>query len=492
MEWLITDIDLMNSDGTLTSNCDVMIRDNRIASIKAHPGFQGFEGGRVVEGRGNLMIPGPVNAHFHSHDRFDKGRMDNLPLELWMNMYNTPLGSRVWTPEDCYLRTLLTCLDQIKSGVTTVIDDVFHGDITISENVDAVYQAYVDSGLRARVTAAASDRPYPQTIPFLEKLLPDSLQNELAQKVTAADDIIAVWSRLAETYTDRVAIAVSTSGPQRCSDSFLTRAHQMARQWSVPVYTHTVETKIQELTGYLFYGRSIVEHMDRLRLLDSNTNLVHCVWLNTRDIDLISGSGARVVHSPLSNLKLGSGIAPIAKLLAGGVPVGLGTDNNGCNDSVNLIEAMKCAALIGKVNTGNYKNWVGAEDVFSMATTGGAACFDSPEIGELKPGAKADLAIFNLGALSFFPTHNRLYQLFYGENGGNLDTLVVDGKILMEQGRVTSIDETALKTRLMDRQERILSMIADTSRRSGELTQYIAKAYDLCLRISEISDLKRE
>jgi guanine deaminase len=406
-------------------------------------------------------------------------------------MYNTPLGSRVLTAEDCYLRTLLNCLEHIKSGVTTVIDDVFHGDITIKENVDAVYQAYKDSGLRAMVTAAASDLPYYQTIPFLEKILPKRLKKELSEKVLETDEIFDVWSQLREKYAGRVSFAISTSAPQRCSDDFLKKAKELARELNVPYFTHTLETKVQEVTGYLFYGESLVDHMDRLQLLDPNTKLIHCVWLNKLDIDLVARRGVQVIHNPLSNLKLGSGIAPIAKLLARGVPVGLGTDNNNCNDSVNLIEAMKYAALIGKVNSGYYQNWIGAEDVLAMATTGGAACFGSGEIGELRAGAKADFAIFDLGTLSFFPSHNRLYQLVYAENGSSLNMVVVDGRILMEQGQVTIIDEADLKIRLLERHERILSTIAEQSKRAGELTDYIKQAYNLCLKISEISGLER-
>jgi cytosine/adenosine deaminase-related metal-dependent hydrolase len=152
---------------------------------------------------------------------------------------------------------------------------------------------------------------------------------------------------------------------------------------------------------------------------------------------------------------------------------------------------MKCASLIGKINTGYHENWVGAGDAFSMATKGGAACFNSQEIGELKIGAKADFSIFNLEALTFFPHHNRLYQLVYSENSSSLEMVVVDGKILMEHGKVTIIDETSLMNRLLERQDRILSMIAESSGRSEELKEYVQQAYKLCLKLSEVSSLER-
>ena len=490
MDKLISGIDILNADCNLLRNQDIIIRGDRIEAIENHPNLVTPNVDQIYEGKGKLLVPGFINSHLHSHDRFDKGRLDNLPLELWMVAYNCPLGMRNWTAEDCYLRTMLNCIEQLKSGVTSVIDDVFHSDITSEDNIDAVFQAYEDSGLRAKITIAWSDLPYYESIPFLSDILPINLKKELYSKLVERDYVLNLWKNFYDRYKDRVSFAISTSAPHRCSDNFLREATDFAKKINVPVIIHTLETKTQQITGYLKYGSGMVEHMYDLNLLGPETNLVHCVWLNDQEIDIIAESGARVIHNPVSNLKLGSGIAPISKIVSSGIPVGLGTDNNNCNDSANLLEAMKIAALIGKVTSGSYKKWVGAKEAFQMATIGGAACFGNQEIGNILPGYKADFSIFNIDSLNFFPEHNRLYQLIFGENGNSLDSVFIDGKPVVEKSTIISINENKIKDKLIDRENEILDIIASSSSRVHEILPYVKQAYDLCINLASISSLE--
>ncbi len=491
MDWRINNVDILRADGSFHPMQDVLITKDRIKAIEPHPRLAEIEVSRDFNGHGKLMIPGLINSHLHSHDRFDKGRFDNLPLEIWMAAYNCPLGSRDWTAEDCYLRTILNCLEQIRCGVTTVIDDVVHSDLFSEEKIDAVFRAYEDAGLRARVTIAWADLVYYETIPFLKQFLPDELKIELDSRRLSPNHVIELWRRFADRYKGRVTFGISPSGPQRCSDSFLKSAWGLAEKLGLPVYVHVLETKTQQITAFLNYGCSLTEHMNRIGLLSPDTNLVHGVWLSDLEIDMVARSGAHVIHNPISNLKLGSGIAPISKLLSAGVQVGLGTDNNNCNDSANLLEAIKTAALIGKVTSGHYQKWPGAKDAFRLATLGGAACFGNSDIGDLRPGVKADFSLFNRQSANFFPKHDRLLQLVYGENGTSLDTVVVDGQIVMENGEVISIDESKILEKLAVREERILEIIAKCSSRSGELLPHLQRAYELFVNIANISSLEK-
>jgi 5-methylthioadenosine/S-adenosylhomocysteine deaminase len=491
MEWRVSNVDILRADGKLYPMQDVLIKDDRISAIEAHPGLAGKDVIQDLNGSGKLVIPGLVNAHLHSHDRFDKGRFDNLPLEIWMVAYNSPLGVRDWTVEDCYLRTTLNCLEQIRSGVTTVIDDVVHSDPFSEEKIDAVFRAYEDVGLRARVTIAWSDLPYYDTIPFLSHFLPDEIKTELDSKKISPNHIFGLWENFANCYNGRVSFGISPSGPQRCSESFMKSAWEIARKLDLPIYVHVLETKIQQITAYLNYGTSLTAYMNKIGLLSSDTNLVHGVWLSDPEIEMIARSGANVIHNPISNLKLGSGIAPISKLLSAGVPLGLGTDNNNCNDSANLLEAMKTAALIGKVTSGRYEKWPGAKDALGMATRGGAACYGNSDIGDIRPGGKADFSIFNLKSPNFFPSHDRLFQLVYAENGTSLDTVVVDGKIIMRNGAIVSIDESKIMEKLEARQERIIATIDKCSERAGEILPHLKSAYDLCVNLANISSLEK-
>jgi guanine deaminase len=491
MDWRISDVNILRADGSFHPMQDILITNDKIKAIEPHPHLAKIEVGRDINGHGKLMIPGLINSHLHSHDRFDKGRFDNLPLEIWMAAYNCPLGFRDWTAEDCYLRTMLNCLEQIRCGVTTVIDDVVHSDLFSEEKIDAVFKAYEDAGLRARVTIAWADLVYYETIPFLQQFLPNNLKTELEGKRISPNLVLALWEKYADRFKGRVSFGISPSGPQRCSDSFLKSAWELSDKLGLPIYVHVLETKTQQITAFLKYGCSLTEHMSKIGLLTPNTNLVHGVWLSDPEIEMVARSGAQVIHNPISNLKLGSGIAPISKLLSAGVQIGLGTDNNNCNDSSNLLEAMKSAALIGKVTSGHYPKWPGAKDAFRFATVGGAACYGNSEIGDLKPGAKADFSLFNLQSYSFFPKHDRLIQLVYAENGASLDSVVVDGHIIMEDNKIISIDEEIIFEKLADREENILGIIEKCSSRSGELLPHLKRAYELFVKIANISNLEK-
>ena len=471
---------------------DILIEGNRIIKIENHSESSKVPAKKIIDGTDKMIIPGLINSHLHSHDRFDKGRIDNLPLELWMVAYNCPLGFRDWKPEECYLRTIANCIEQIRSGVTTVIDDVFHSDITNEDNIDAVFRAYVDSGLRARVTIAWSDLPYYKTVPYLEELVPDGTKIEFDKKALDKKFVLKIWEKFAKKYDGRICFGISVSGPQRCSENFMRDALNFSKEFNLPIYTHVLETKTQQITGHLRYGMSVVEYLSKEKLISPKTVLIHCVWVTKRDIDLIAENRSKIVHNPVSNLKLGSGIAPISEILKANIPVGIGTDNNNCNDSANLLEAIKTAALISKVTTGNYAKWVGAKEALCMATVSGAKCFDGDGIGELREGYKADLTLVNIRDLNYLPKNNRIYQFVYGENGKCIDTVIVDGKVVMEQGNLKTINVKEVEDKILDHQIRISEVIERASERTNEILPIVKTAYQRCCNLASVSSLEKQ
>jgi len=488
MKWMITNADVLNPDGKILKNQDMIIEDNLISEMgegisDEHPGAE-----KTVDASGKLVIPGLINTHLHSHDRFDKGRFDNLPLEVWMAAYNPPNGQRDWTVEEIYLRTLLNGIEMIRCGTTTVVDDVIHTDLKSREKIDAVFQAYSDAGIRAKVSISYADKRYVDMIPFLDEFLPDSTKQELIRnQQTTEDDVLNLWREYAERWHGRVAFALSPSGPQRSTDGFLKKTCALSREFDLPVVIHVLESKVQELTGYLFYGKSLVEHMQAIDILDERTCLVHCVWVNDRDIELIARANASVLHNPVSNLKLGSGIAPVRKMLNAGVNVSLGTDNNNANDSVNIFETMKIGALINKVTDSDYHAWVGAADVFKMATQGGAKSAGlSEEVGELSTGKKADFVLLNPNTLPFLPYRNALHQLVFCEHGESIEMVVVDGKPVFAEGKVLTVDESDLIAKVQSRAETIMEKIDRSAARASELVPYVEKAYAKCMHLSQV------
>ncbi len=484
MRWMIKGAAMITGDeeDRWFEKGDIVMGDGKIIALGRDLSPESFRVEKICQGENKLVIPGLVNAHLHSNDRFDKGRFDNLPLELWGVLYNPPLGKREWTSRECYLRTAINCIEMLKTGTTTVLDDVRHGAPGSKENIDAVFEAYQDSGMRALVGIGYSDLPYYRTIPYLEGLLPSDLKKEIGLSMTSPpEEVIRLWRNYAERWNGRVGFLLSPSAPQRCTDEFLKKTWRLSEEMDLPVIVHVLETKVQAVAGKLFYGKSIIEHMKALRVLTPRTAIVHAVWVDDHDIEMISESGASIVHNPVANLKLGSGIAPIRKVLDAGINVGLGTDNNNANDTANLFETMKMAALLHKVPDPNYDRWVGAKEVMKMATRGGARCGYLKNLGSLSVGMKADMALFDLSKLPFFPRNNLLHQLVFCENGGSVDTVVIDGRPVVEGGRVTTLNEEKIAEEARERAEEIQGKIRRAASRGVELEPFVREAYRKCV-----------
>jgi guanine deaminase len=461
---------------------DVLVDHDRIGAIGETLDPARHPVDKIVSGAGKLLVPGLVNAHIHSHDRFDKGRFDAVPLEVWMSLYNPPTHPRPWSADEVYLRTLLAGVELLRSGTTTVVDDVHHGSALSAESIEPVFRAYDDLGIRATVTAAFADRPFWASIPELADVLPPELRAPVAgaPPAAAADEVFALWSDLAARWTGRVRFALSPSAPQRCTTSFLERTWELSNRHQLPVIVHVLETRTQVITGDRLYGHGIVEEMRRLGLLTPRSVLVHCVWVDEADIDAIAGSGATVIHAPASNLKLGSGFAPVPALLARRIPVGLGTDNYNANDGADLLGTIKLAATLHR-SAASFEHWPSAADALAMATVSGArAAGLEAQIGRLEVGFKADFSLFNLRALSMLPATNLLNQFVYAGDLRTLTDVVVDGNVVVADGRITTVDEEALTAEVLERSPAIAAKIAASMATGAALKPYLEEAYRRC------------
>jgi len=492
MKWMIhgAAVLTLDDDDRFWPQGDIVIADDRIQALGPDLSAERGSVEGVLDARGQIAIPGLINAHLHSHDRFDKGRFDNVPLEIWMALYNPPLGKRSWTPREAYCRTLLNAMEMLKTGTTTVMDDVVHGAFS-EEVIDAVFQAYEDIGMRARVSIAYSDRPYFQTIPYLEELMPDPLKEELSRLAASfrPEEVLSLWRRYARRWCGRVGFFLSPSAPMRCTDGFLKKTWALSEEFDLPVVVHFLETKVQVVTSRLFYGKSLAEHLQALGVLTPRSALVHAVWASDRDLDRIQSAQASIIHNPVSNAKLGSGIAPIRQMLDRGIAVGLGTDNNNANDSANLLEAMKLAALLHKLRDFDYRRWVGAKEALWMATKGSARCARlEKEVGCLAVGRKADIVLLNRKTPSFFPTHHLVRQIVFCETGMSVDTVVVDGKIIVEKGRIRTVDEGKIFQELWAQEEALKEKIRNWAQRGPELEPYVREAYFRCVQQDPISE----
>ncbi|MEM1344260.1 MAG: amidohydrolase family protein [Pseudomonadota bacterium] len=394
------------------------------------------------------MTPGLINGHHHSHEHYHKGRYDRLPLELWMN-YVRPLTPMALSARQVYLRTLVGAIQALRSGTTTIVDDLNVSPVLIPEHVEAALQAYEDIGIRAFVGPTLFDKPFFRALPFVEEeFAPELLARLTSVQATPPEEVLAfVRQEAAERHprSRRVGILAAPSAPQRCTDAFLVEVRALADEMALPVIIHVQETRLQAVTAKRFYGRSMFAHLDGLGFLKPATSLIHAVWVTPDDIALIAASGASVQHNPNSNLKLGSGLMPMRAMLEAGVNVSLGTDGCGSIDTLDMLRAVASTALVQKLRGDDPEQWIDAREAFAAATTGGArALGQADRLGRIAVGHRADLALWRLDSIPFVPLNDPLRQLVYGETGASLDTLIIEGESVMEGGHLTRIDEGAI------------------------------------------------
>jgi guanine deaminase len=436
---------------------DIVVEGDRIREIR--PAGTMPPDGAVIDGADLLVAAGLVNGHTHSHENFTKGRYENLPLELWMN-YVRPPDAVPYTARQVYLRTMIGAIEALRSGTTTVVDDLNISPVLIPEHVEAVFQAYEDSGLRALVAPGMFDLPFFKAAPFVEETFPPALFEALGSKPRSnPDEVLAFVTPLLrerQPRARRVAMAVSPSAPQRCSEAFLMRLRRLADEFDLPIVIHVQETRLQVVTGDIFYGSTMIEYLDRIGFLRSGVSLIHGVWLNPREIEILARSGATLQHNPTSNMSLGSGLCPVRELIEAGVNVSLGTDACGSSFTINMLKAVNNAALVQKLRTPDYPRWVTAQEAWTAATVNGARALGLGErIGALAPGMVADLTGYRLSSCAFRPLNDPLRQLVYAESGADLSLVMVDGEIVMRDGRFTRFDDAALFDEIAAEHERL-------------------------------------
>jgi cytosine/adenosine deaminase-related metal-dependent hydrolase len=405
---------------------------------------------RVIDASDLLLMPGMVNAHIHTEQNTFRGRYPGLPLEVLM-LYAYPLtGAAPLDAEMIHLRTLLAGVESLKSGVTTILDDVMEVPHQGLEQLGSVFGAYEQVGMRANVSGHVINRPFFETIPYLEESLPDGLREKFLRIAPISlpdymDFCAEAVSRFHGSGEGRLRYVVAPSGPQRCTEELLGTVADFSRSFEVPFHIHILETRVQRVTGTRLYGKTLIRLMSDLGALHRMTSIAHAIWIDEDDIGLIASSGASVAHNPVCNLRIGSGIAPLRSLLKAGVNVALGTDGISSNDSCRLFDVMKAAGIVHTLSTDDYEEWPSAAEILWAATRGGARAVGlDDQIGSIERGKKADLVALDLCTSAFVPVNDLANQLVYAENGSSVRLVMVGGDVVVEDGRCTKIDETAV------------------------------------------------
>lgn len=464
---------------------DILIEGDRIKAVG--PRLMGPPGARVIDGRGRLAMPGLINAHMHSDETLFRGLLDNMPLEVWMLYSLPPVGYGPLPERLIYLRTLLGAIEALQSGTTTIQDDVSEAPRATLDGSQAVLRAYRDVGIRASVACNMTDKAFHEKLPYVADLLPDWAMDAIrATPAQPAAELLALAETLLDTWhgrDGRIRIALSASAPQRCTDDFILALDDLSRRRQTSLLTHVLETKTQVVTGQEFYGKTIVAHLADLGVLSDRMTIAHGIWLTDDDIALLAAARTAVAHNPVSNLKLGSGLLWFEALRRAGVPLCLGTDGSSSNDTFNMFEVMKCAALIHKISSPVSRTWPSARDVLAMALRGGArSVLLQVQVGVLAPGALADVVLLRLDAPAFVPLHDPANHLVYCESGRDVDMVLVGGNVVVAGGRVTTVDANAIYAEIADLMPGFLQMLDHAYAASRRLEPVLWQVYERCQR----------
>jgi cytosine/adenosine deaminase-related metal-dependent hydrolase len=383
-----------------------------------------------------------------------KGSLPGYPLEIFMLHEVPPLASGGDATRLAYVRTMVGALEMLRRGITAVHDDAYHVPVASTESVDAIMQAYADAGIRATVAIDQPNIVEYEKFPYLAELLPaDELRAMDAAPRQSTEELLSLYAHLIGRWHGaeggRLAAAVSCSAPQRVTNDYFAGLSELSRRHDLPFNIHILETKLQRVLGREKFGKSLVRHVHDLGFLDERMMVIHAIWIDDDDIRLLSDSGATVAHNPVCNLRLGSGVMPYRKLRDAGVPICLGSDEMNTDDSVNLWFVAKTAALIHTLASPDYATWPQAGEILHAATRGGArALRREGRLGQLAVGCEADLLLLGLDTVSFTPLNDLCRQLVHCEDGSSVRMTIVAGRVVFEQGRITRVDEAALRSEM--------------------------------------------
>jgi 5-methylthioadenosine/S-adenosylhomocysteine deaminase len=427
---------------------DILVEGDRITQVA--PTIQA-DAEQIIEAVDQLLFPGFVDAHTHTVvGVLEKCAYEALPLELWM-LYLPP--DQKLEPRMHYLCAMLAGLEAIKSGTTTLQDDLYALPFTPADVFEATAQAYCDLGMRASLSFHAINQPLYRTIPYLEALMPDSIKQGCDQYVQ--DFSIAAWTDLfRELYSKwqghqgLITTMLAPSASQRVTPQLMQRIAELSAEYDVPIHTHLLETRTQAVTGPECFGESVIQYAKRHGILTHRTTIAHGIWLTPTDIELVAAAGATIVHNPISNYRLCSGIAPIRALQEAGINIAIGSDGM---DSFNLLNVIRTAGLTHSVTDSAYEDYPRASDVLKWATYGGARSTLQQDVGLIAEGMKADFVLYDLNSLSFTPRHKLPIHLTYAETGQSIRRVFVNGQQVVRDGKVLTVNEADILAEFRDR-----------------------------------------
>jgi len=396
-----------DGEGISVGRHDIYVNGTDIAGIDEPP--SGFAPSEVIDGTRLLAIPGLVNAHTHTYMSVMRNVADDLAFADWLMGTVEPIEDRM-EAEDAYWGSLLTQAEMIRSGTTCFNDQQMH----IGQTTAAVR----DSGMRAVISRGLVGESYDDG---------DRRLNEARREMAEFSDC------------DRLSFRLGPHAPYSCSPDYLRLVADVAWQENLGIHIHIAESQFETDTLRSNHGCTPVEYVLNAGIFEVPTIAAHCIRLEKDDFDILAENGVSVVTCPASNMKLGNGFAPVPEMMGAGINVCLGTDGAASNNSQSMIREMGLVTLIHKGTHGT-PQCVSATESFLMATRNAAKALGLP-VGTLEVGRKADIALIDLDSPSMTPLGNPVAALSYSANGSEVDTVLIDGKLVMRKRELLTIDE---------------------------------------------------
>ncbi len=430
---IIKNISILSfKDMAIHKNMDLLINDGRIEKITENSESDrpvSFQPGEfIIDGTGKYIIPGLVNAHAHTAMTLLRGVAEDVTESDWFNKH-VWIYEQSLIPDDVYTGTLIGAAEMLLSGVTAVADHYFA--------MDRAFDAYMKSGMRANLAWVVFG------------IGPDSEK----QFETAMD-----FTRKYKGKNSRISISLGPHSPYICPEDFLSRVVLESDKLRLPMHIHVSETKAQVVQSLKNTGLTPVQVLDRTGVLREGTILAHAYWATDEDLKLIKKRGAGIAHCAKTNMKFGDINDLLPRALKAGIKVAFGSDGLASNNTVNIFETARDAALLAKCSTHNPKTGL-ISDILPLLNGGDVIGFKN--CGEIKESSLADLVIIDPSTPNMMPGNNIFADILYSLNNRNVDTVIVDGKMVVENGKLLTINVEDLQDEAMAISKRLVATVSD-------------------------------
>jgi 5-methylthioadenosine/S-adenosylhomocysteine deaminase len=418
----------MDMKRRILNNATIYIKNDRIMDITINDDNKEKTSNYdddVIDARGMVVLPGLVNSHVHTVQTLFRGVTDNLRLIPWLQKYIYPMEG-VMNAEEVYTSSLMGYAEMIRAGTTTC------ADMQSIRYVDTAFEAASKIGIRATIAKSMMD----------SEIIPNNLREDTSSSIKESQRLVKQWDkkdngRLRSMYGPRFI--------QGCSTKLLKEAAEIASLEGNGIHTHAAENLDEVKNNIQRYKKRSIEILDDFGLIGSRSILAHCIHINEREFDIISKKSSNVVHCPSSNLKLASGICQVPSFLKRKINIAIGVDGAACNNNLDIFKDMRLAALLSKISRGSKNFAVSAMDILEMATKSGAKALGLDDtIGSIEIGKKADLTIVSLRNLETIPIFSISDQLVYATDGHNVETVIIDGKVVLKNRQLTQVNEENL------------------------------------------------